>query len=155
MKVEYIGPFAQAAHDVLFQVLDVPITRGKLALTHSPVLSNGVVVIIGLAGQIEGRVMYDMDKKTAMNVASVMNGLEFDAFDELAKSTIGELGNIITGRAVTVLNDKGYKFSISPPTLFVGEAMEMTDLGLDILVIPLETKYGNMIINVALRSSSI
>lgn len=153
MKVEYIGPFAEAAYNCLLQVLEEPVTRGKLALTHSPILSNGVVVIIGLTGEIEGRVMYDMDKQTALNIANIMNSMEFDSLDELAKSTIGELGNIITGRAVSMLNDRGFRFNITPPTLFVGNQMEMTDLGLDILVIPLEMKCGKMVINVALRSN--
>jgi chemotaxis protein CheX len=155
MKVEYIGPFAEAAYEILAKMLDVPVTRGKLSLNRSPMVSFGVVVIIGLAGEIEGRVMYDMDKQTALNIAKVMNSMDFQEFDDLAKSTISELGNIITGRAVTVLNDRGFKFSITPPTLFVGNQMEMTDLGLDILVIPLEMELGNMVINVALRSSKI
>lgn len=155
MKVEYIGPFAEAAYEMLKQILEVPITRGKLALNHSPIYSKGMVVVIGLAGEIEGRVMYDMDKKTAVNIAGVMNGVPFDGIDDMVKSTIAELGNIITGRAVTVLNDRGFKFSITPPTLFVGDEMEMTDVGLDILVIPLESEHGKMIVNVALRSSKV
>jgi chemotaxis protein CheX len=155
MKIQYVGPFAEAAYEMLKQILEVPVERGKLALNHSPILSNGVVVILGLAGDIQGRVMYDMDKSTAIKIAGVMNGMDFDGFDDLAKSTISELGNIITGKAVSILNDRGFKFSITPPTLFVGNQMEMTDLGLDILVIPLEMEYGKMVINVALKSDKI
>lgn len=153
MKVEYVGPFAEAAYQILEQMLEVPVTRGRLSMMKSPIGSNGVIVLIGLAGEIEGRVSYDMTKATALKVAEVMNGMEFKEFDELARSTISELGNIVTGRAITVLNDRGFKFNITPPTLLIGDNLEVFDSNIEVLVIPLECKYGTISVNVALRST--
>jgi chemotaxis protein CheX len=67
----------EAAFGVLQEVIDTEISRGELYLkpTSQPVL--GVTAIIGLTGSVEGRVLFDMSRDTAMAIASGMNGKEF------------------------------------------------------------------------------
>jgi chemotaxis protein CheX len=154
MKVEYVKPFAQAAYEVLKDIIEVPLSRGKLSLLKSPVSVNEVVCIIGLAGDVEGRVMFDMELKTAKKIAELMNYEEFDSFNQLAKATISELANIIVGRAVSILNDSGFNFKITPPILLIGSKMETSDLVQDVLVIPLECEHGTFSVNVALKNGS-
>ena len=107
MRVEYINPFVEAAFNVLKEVLNTEIKRGELYLksTSQPVL--GVATIIGLAGDVEGRVLLDMSKETALGIASEMNMEELAEFDELGKATITELANMITGQAITKLHELG------------------------------------------------
>ena len=105
MRVEYINPFVEAAFDILKEVLNAEIKRGELYLksTSKPVL--GVATIIGLAGDVEGRILLDMSPETALKIASAMNMEELKVLDELGKATITELANMITGQAVTKLHD--------------------------------------------------
>jgi chemotaxis protein CheX len=123
-------------------------------LRQSPVAINGVAVILGITGNLEGRVIFDMSEETAIKIAGAMNYEEFTVFDKLAKSTISELGNIIAGKAISVLNDDGWKFSITPPMLLCGNNMETTDSLEDTLVVPLETGCGCFNINVALKEKN-
>jgi chemotaxis protein CheX len=151
MRVEYINPFVESAFGVLQEVLNTEISRGELYLkpTSQPVL--GVTAIIGLTGAVEGRVLFDMSRETAMAIASGMNGEEFAEFDELAKATITELANMITVRAVTKLYELGFQFEISPPALFTGTNMEVTNSDFEALIVPIEMPLGKMEINVAVR----
>jgi chemotaxis protein CheX len=105
MRVEYINPFVEAAFNVLKEVLGEEVKRGELFLksTSQPVL--GVAAIVGLAGDVEGRVLFDMSKETALSVASKMNGETLQEMDDLGKATITELANMITGQAVTKLHE--------------------------------------------------
>ena len=151
MKVEYINPFVEGTCSVLAELLSSPIARGKLSLITTPINTQGVAVLIGITGDVEGRVVYDMSEQTAIKIAAVMNGEELATFNDLAKSTISELANMITGRAITALNNKGYNFDITPPALFSGENMQISNLMLETLVIPLQTSCGNVIVNVAMR----
>jgi chemotaxis protein CheX len=151
MRVEYINPFVESAFNILKEVLDAEISRGELYLkaTSQPVL--GVAAIIGLAGDVEGRVLLDMSIETAMAIATTMNGEKLEGFDELAKATIAELANMITGQAVTKLHEIGFNFDLSPPSLITGENMVVTDAGVEALIVPLELTYGKLEINVAVR----
>ncbi len=151
MVKKYAKPFAQGAYDVLKEMLEGPITPGKPVMKKSPVPMNGVAVIIGLIGEVEGRFILDMSEESARTIAGAMNYEELDSFNSLAKATINELANIIVGKAITTLNDGGSKFNITPPVLLCGKDMQTTDSTLDTIIIPLSTPHGDLNVNIALK----
>jgi chemotaxis protein CheX len=152
MRVEYINPFVEAAFNVLKEVLDVDVKRGELYLKSTTMSIMGVAALVGLAGDVEGRVLFDMTKETALNISGAMNGEKFTALDELAKATITELANMITAQAVTKLHDLGFKFDLTPPALFSGENMEISNREVEALIVPMELgSHGKLEINVAVR----
>ena len=154
MRVEYINPFVESSVSVLKEALGLQVRRENVSLKAKaqPVLD--VAVIVGLVGQVEGRVIFDLDTQTAINIASRMNDEAMTEFDELAKATITELGNMITGRAVTKLSELGYKFDVTPPAIFTGSNMEISDVNIEALVVPIDTDLGRVEINVALREKN-
>lgn len=151
MRVEYINPFVESAFNILKEVLDTDVKRGELYLKSTTMPVLGVAALVGLAGDVEGRVLFDMSKQTALAVASTMNGEQLTTLDELAKATITELANMITAQAVTKLHDLGFRFDLTPPALFTGENMEVSDHEVEALIVPMETPQGKIEINVAIR----
>jgi chemotaxis protein CheX len=154
MRVEYINPFVESAYSVLKEVLGVDVKRGEIYLKPTSMKIMGVAALVGLAGDVEGRVLFDMTKDSALFVAGKMNGEEFTVFDELGKATIQELANMITAQAVTKLHDLGFKFDLTPPALFTGDNMEVsTNLGeVEALIVPMEIDATHKIeVNVAIR----
>jgi chemotaxis protein CheX len=154
MRVEYINPFVESAFTILKEVMDAEVKRGEIYLKPTSMKIMGVAALVGLAGDVEGRVLFDMTKDTALYVAGAMNQDTFTAFDELAKATIQELANMITAQAVTKLHDLGFKFDLTPPALFTGDNMEVsTNLGeVEALIVPMELgSNGKIEVNVAIR----
>ena len=154
MRVEYINPFVETAYSVLSEVLNCKVTRGDLYLKSTTMPVMGVAALVGLAGDVEGRVLFDMTLDTAMKIASRMNMEELPAFDELAKATITELANLITAQAVTKLHDLGFKFDLTPPALCTGEKMEISDHQVEALIVPMITEFGKLEVNVAIREKN-
>lgn len=154
MRVEYINPFVESAMSVLKTTVSQDIKRGAPKLSSSINQIMGVAIIVGLAGQVSGRVIIDMNPDTALNIASSMNGEKLTSFDELVSATLTELGNMITGNAVTKLHQLGFKFDLTPPALFMGDNLKMTDSKIEALVVPLELAEGCMNINVAIKENS-
>jgi chemotaxis protein CheX len=154
MRVEYINPFVEAAYNVLKEVTQVGVKRGDLYLKNASMQIMGVAALVGLAGDVEGRVLFDMTKDTALKVVSIMNGGEtFTSLDEMAKATITELANMITGQAITKLHDLGFKFDLTPPALFSGDNMEISNtLKVEALIVPMElASIGTIEVNVVVR----
>ncbi len=155
MRVEYINPFVESATNVLHEVLQGEVTRGELYLksTAAPVL--GVAAIIGLAGDVEGRVLLDMSRATAIQVANAMlETMEMEPISDLndmGRATITELANMITGQAVTKLHNLGFKFDLTPPALVTGDNMEISNTNVEALIVPMEIPQGKIEINVAIR----
>ena len=151
MRVEYINPFVETAYNILVEVLGGDVRRGDLYLKSTSMPVMGVAALVGLAGDVEGRVLFDMSLDTAMKIASRMNMEELKTFDELAKATITELANLITAQAVTKLHEPGFKFDLTPPALFTGEKMEISDHEVEALIVPMITEQGKIEVNVAIR----
>ncbi|HBD96109.1 MAG: chemotaxis protein CheX [Spirochaetes bacterium GWF1_31_7] len=154
MRVEYINPFVESSVNVLKEVLGLQVRRENVSLKSKALPVLDIAVIVGLVGQVEGRVIFDLDRKTALNIASKMNDETLTEFDDLAKATITELGNMITGRAVTKLSELGYKFDVTPPAIFTGNNMEISDVNIEALIVPIETELGRVEVNVALREKA-
>ncbi|AFG37726.1 chemotaxis protein CheX [Spirochaeta africana] len=155
MRVEYINPFVESAYNVLKEVLQVDVKRGELYLKSSSMPVLGVAAIIGLAGDVEGRVLFDMNRDTAVKVANhMLQSMDMDPIDSLndmGKATITELANMITGQAVTKLHNLGFKFDLTPPAIFTGDNMEISDPKVEALIVPMELPQGKIEINVAVR----
>lgn len=151
MRIEYINPFVESAFSVLREVLNVDPKRGELYLKSSSQSIMGVAAIVGLAGDVEGRVLLDMTMATAISIASAMNMEELKTLDDLGKATINELANMITAQAVTKLHDLGFEFDLTPPAIITGDNMEVSDTGVEALIVPVEMPQGKIEINVAVR----
>ncbi len=152
MKVEYINPFIKSAFEILQQVASLNPKKGKLVMKNKPVASYGVSVLVGVVGEVKGQVAYSLSEETAMKLASrMMMGMPVEEFDEMAKSAISELANMITGNASTSLSAGGLDVDIAPPTLVTGSDVSMTTSNIQTIVIPLETEIGIFEINMALE----
>jgi chemotaxis protein CheX len=154
VKVEIINPFIQAAREVLETELGGEPERGDLHIRKSACTTNEVTTVVGITGQVSGIVLYSMSLVTAIGLVSRMLGQEITEFDALAQSGIGELGNLITGRAGVLLSDAGYQTNITPPALVIGKGTMITTLDLNRIVFPLQTDLGPLEVQVVLKAAA-
>ncbi|NIZ40627.1 chemotaxis protein CheX [Entomospira nematocerorum] len=151
MRVDYINPFVESAFSVIREVLNCDVKRGSIYLKNNTQSIMGVAAIVGLAGAVEGRILIDMDKDTALKVVSSMNFEEITELDDLSKSTLSELANMVTGHAVTRLHELGFRFDLTPPAVIMGDNLKIHDVGVEALVVPMITTFGKIEINVAIK----
>ncbi len=153
MKAEFVNPFVTSAFQVLQTETKAEVTKGTVTLQDSPLVSDEVTVLIGVVGRAQGLVLYGMSERTAKGLVSVMTGEQVSIFDSLAESAVAELGNVITGLASGELERAGYPCKIAPPSVVVGRGTSISTLSIKRLVIPLQTKYGDIAVHVALRET--
>jgi chemotaxis protein CheX len=151
MRIEYINPFVDSAIEVLKKTVTNEITRGELSLRNSVTPMMGLALLVGLAGQVTGRVVIDMPQHLGLQIASIMNEENFKDFNDLTNATLTELANMIVGKAVTTLHHLGYKFDLTPPALFMGDNLRLADDKIEALIVPLELLSNKLEINVALK----
>jgi chemotaxis protein CheX len=151
MKAEYINPFVSAAVEVCQMVLGITPQRGQLNARKGIFTSQQCNIVLGVTGQLEGMIIYGMSIFTADKIASQMLGTTIRTFDELAASAIAELGNMISGNALTKLAGTGYRCNLSPPSIIRGSSVRISTLEIPTLVVPLITELGELEINVGLQ----
>jgi chemotaxis protein CheX len=151
MKMELIQPFINAADAVLSQGLQAPTTIGNLTMEEEAYRRKGLAALIWLTGDIEGRIIFDLDKATAVKVASKFAGAELPESDDLVRETVCELANQVIGNAVTTINDQGFNFRVHPPVMHTAETGSTSSEDTEALVICFDTEMGTVFMNIALR----
>ncbi|HZR97051.1 MAG TPA: chemotaxis protein CheX, partial [Chloroflexota bacterium] len=110
-----------------------------------------VTAIVGITGQLTGLAVYGMSREMAVAVVGQLMGAPVEELDDLALSGVGELGNVITGRAATLLAEQGIRADIAPPVLLVGAGSRVSTAGIQRLVVPLVTPFGTLEAQLAIK----
>ncbi|MDI9482865.1 MAG: chemotaxis protein CheX [Bacillota bacterium] len=155
MNVEYINPFIEASQQVIQMMTGIKPTLGKVHLKNSPYPSDSVAVIVGLTGKLRGQVIISLNIETAMSIASIMmGGMPIEKFDDMPKSAISELGNMIMGNTATILFTKGIGIEITPPSLLMGEKITVSQSSMKTICVPLNLgNDGKVTIDISLEKN--
>ncbi len=152
MRMDLIQPFINSADAVLAQGLGTPVSIENLSMEEEAYRRKGIAAEVYLAGEIEGRIIFDADLGAALQLASRLAGVAVSETDEeLVREAVCELANQIIGNAVTTLNDQGFHFHVRPPTLHTSEQGSRSSEDTEALVMCFNTSSGNVFMNVALR----
>lgn len=151
MKMELIQPFINAADAVLAETLQSPTRIGDVSMDEQTYRRKGVASLVTIKGDIEGRIIFDLDAPTAARVASRLAGGPMPESDETARETVCELANMVIGSAVTALNDQGFQFKVYPPVVHTDELGEKSSEDQESLVMCFDTGSGNVFMNIAMR----
>ncbi|GIQ68477.1 chemotaxis protein CheX [Xylanibacillus composti] len=116
MNAENINPFLESASIVIEQVINIRPTTGKLNVKDVKFVEKYIWIQIGMTGQMTGDIVFGLHEEVALKmVSAMMGGYPVSEIDDMAKSAISELGNMISGNASTLLYNKGVKVDITPP----------------------------------------
>jgi chemotaxis protein CheX len=121
VDVKYVNPFLESFTTVMPQLGYSNIQKGELSVKGEELVNSGVIIIIGIVGKMRGNVVYSLGAKSAKSIASTMMGMPIDELDEISKSALSELANMLTASAATSFYNLGLPIDISTPTLLQGE----------------------------------
>jgi chemotaxis protein CheX len=122
MDVNYINPILSSFANVLPQLGLADVRKKGISVKSKFIESPGVVIIVGIVGDIRGTVIYGLTVEDAKKIAStMMMGMPVTEFDELAQSAISELTNMLTANVATNFSNDNININISTPTLVHGK----------------------------------
>lgn len=152
MKAEYINPFIKASTEVLRTIVNVEFKTGAPYLKQSPIMANNVMILIGITGEIRGQAVISMTEQVAMNIASgMMMGMPVSELDEMTKSALSELGNMIMGNTATLLFNTGVNIDITPPTLMMGKELTISLADMKTVGVPLHSELGDVNLDISVK----
>lgn len=141
---EHISPFLTAAKQIFNQVCGITAETGQIVRDDIIIDGEPVFIMIGITGKITGQVCIVFDFTEAKDIASrMMMGRPVTEMDNMAKSALSELGNMIVGNAATRLADSGWRVDITPPTFAMGSA-KLTSPNLTSFKVPLSYEGGEI-----------
>ena len=118
--------FNSVSLEIFAQMTQCKVEAGKAYEEKRVYQPNEYSIVIGVAGRYEGVVAMSMREETALHIASSMMGnMPLTQFNPMAESAIGELVNVIVGRAFSQLAGE-MATSITPPTFIKGRDVSLS-----------------------------
>lgn len=154
VNVEVINPFISAAQSVLRDLSQTKTKMGKPYLKNPEYEGQVLTIIIGITGELRGQVILSMKESVACDIASnMMMGLPVPELNDMAKSAISEMSNMILGNAATIFSTKGITVDITPPNLCIGSNLSFTVSDSKTICVPIEYEDGKtlMELNIAIK----
>jgi chemotaxis protein CheX len=99
-------------------VIPLEIHRGTPCLVEHSVVPNKMCVLVGIVGELSGRLIFEGSTSTFATMGQHMFGAVLEG--EMLESFVGELGNMIAGNTARELSNAGVIVNISPPTVLIG-----------------------------------
>ncbi|NFB33342.1 chemotaxis protein CheX [Clostridium botulinum] len=138
MDTKYINPFIDSFYNVLPQIGFSNVTREDVAIKNN-VESLGILINLGIVGDIKGNIVYNIQEENGKKIASkMMMGLPVEELNEMAQSALSELSNMLTANASINFSNIGVNVNISTPTLMYGQDIKIklnTDKILNIKIV--------------------
>ena len=151
MKMELIQPFIGSLDAVLAEMMQAPAKIADLTMEVEGYRRKGTAAVVTFRGQIEGRIILDMDPGAAAHIAACLFGTEVDPSEPIVRETVCELANMVIGNAVTQLNDRGFQFKVLPPEVLTQEQCDKAGNDSEATVLCFETSNGRVYLNIAMK----
>lgn len=99
-------------------ILPMQIDVGAPSMSTEPFVQQEMGVLIGIVGDIKGRIIIDGSPHEFGSIGASMFGMPLEG--EMLESFTGELGNMIAGNLCTIVAQEGLELDITPPTVMIG-----------------------------------
>jgi len=123
MKVEYINPFITSLINAFDTMVGCKVRREDVSLKEDNNPNHEVSGVIGLSGNAKGTVVLSISKDVALKAASAMLMEEITELTDDVVDAVGELTNMVAGRAKAELEE--YSLSVSIPNVVTGRDYEI------------------------------
>ncbi|KXS49919.1 chemotaxis protein CheX [Halanaerobium congolense] len=151
MDVKYLNPIIAATDSVFETMLSLKPEKGKMSVQEELITDKEANVIIGMTGDIRGSIVYSFSEEMALKVVAAMSGMEMDTLDKFVTSAMGELGNIISGKATVGLSEQDLECDIVPPQIVTGKEINITSEADSVLMVNFNTELGDFDVSFAIK----
>lgn len=113
--------FFEATREVFELMLDLQ-KISESAIAPGEDVCGNLSISIGVTGDLTGDILYTFPKETMLEMVRIMTGgMEVNEVDDFVTSAIGEISNIISGKAMIALSEKNVTCDILPPKVIESE----------------------------------
>lgn len=102
----------------LKNILPMNINIQSPTISAEPYVQQEMGVLIGLIGDMKGRIIIDSTSTTFSSIGASMFGMPLEG--EMLESFTGEFGNMFAGNLCTHAGQQTLHIDITPPTVMVG-----------------------------------
>ena len=154
MNMDLIQPFINSLDAVISETMCCSARIADVTMEEGNYQRTGIAALVILSGDLEGRIILDMDAAAASQAASELSEITGPPSEETTREIVCELTNMVIGNSVTQLNDRGFKFRVHPPELFIIDVGPRGTLDRETVLLRFELPKGAVYLNIAVHEHS-
>lgn len=155
MKEQYVNAFLFPASLVWESELHADLEFVGASPRNDRKTMSDVSSLVRVSGDLVGWVSYELREKDALQIVGAMLAEPVFELDELGRSALGEMANMITGNAAAALEQAGYTCELKPPEFFSGVGREFPPTPAEVQIkAEFTSSVGSLAVRIALGETS-
>lgn len=146
---------ASSVTQILKDTVGLPLAETGRGPESHPLLTQGLTVMVGVVGDLEGYVSISMSERFGVRYASKLLDVDVESWNEMVDSAIAELGNMVTAQTSMVLQERGHTCDVCPPTILVSEKIELGGQTTEVYVLRFKSEWGPMDVRLSLARPAV
>ncbi len=152
MEVKIVNPFINATLNVLETMAFVKAESGKPYCKNDDVAQGDVSGVVGFTGETNGTVSVTFDETCILKIVSNMFGEEMTEVNHEISDAVGELTNMISGKARQEIEKVGQLLHGAIPSVITGKSHKLISMAKGPkIAIPFKTDAGSFTIEVSME----
>jgi len=151
MNAERINPFVEAAFAAFGEITGRGVGRGSVSVRDEQDPLRGVCCVVGVTGDVDGVVLFDMAEEVALALAERVTGRSVDRLGPMEQVAVFGLISLIVRQGLAGLEEQGLQARSSTPALLTGAGMRFHFGEREVLAVPLKLSIGELHLCLALR----
>lgn len=156
MKEEFIDSIQESIINVLVTMADMQPQSGKPSVKTRRNVQGDVTGIIDLVSkQKTGSLAISFTKPVALEIAKRMLRMETDHIDEMVRDLVGEIANMMAGGAKAKLQEQGYDFELTFPSVIVDDERNIIhNKETSTVILPFQTDSGEFFVELYFKDEA-
>jgi chemotaxis protein CheX len=157
MKEEFISSIQESIINVLATMADMQPESGKPSVKTNKKIPGDVTGIIDLVSkQKTGSLAISFTKPVALEIARRMLRMETTTIDEMVRDLVGEIANMMAGGAKAKLQEQGYEFELTFPSVIVDNENDIIhNNNASTIILPFETDSGEFFVELYFKEETL
>jgi chemotaxis protein CheX len=158
MNTTLINPALESLHAILFTLANTDLTAGPLATKdkHEFICGKSITGVMHLtSNQAQASIVIIFPESSILRLANKIMPEPVERIDALVIDLVGEITNMVSGGVKRALENEGYLFDLSLPTIIMGTRYLIAYLPEDapIIVSAIATAHGDFFVEASFKGS--
>jgi chemotaxis protein CheX len=142
----------EAVRGILLETASLKVEAHAIEKEEQPAhMSQGVTVIVGVTGDIEGSFTISIPEDFAVRYTAALLEVEVVDYDEVVASAIGEFGNMVVAQTSMYLIDHDITCDLCPPTILRTEGGEIRGPQSNLFTVRFASDWGEIFTRVFIK----
>lgn len=154
MDVKFVNPMLDSIINVLTMMASIQPVAGKASMKQGKNALGVVTGMIDLKGpQVMVSTAISFSKPVALEITKRMLRIEPEDVDDMVQDLVGEISNMMAGGAKAKLEEQGFNFELTLPSVIVGDKHEINHtVDGPIVLLPFKTDAGDFFVEICSNS---